>query len=126
MPMLCADHSSEVAIGSADKSCDCPKEDEVVAVVEEQATKPLEGGNETRRTVAYKTDMLATATLQRGQRTSAPEAVVPVDAEEVATTKRRRAKSEVARAALYRKKGEELLFPLIKSFIVPWIECCIL
>ncbi|KAG2597796.1 uncharacterized protein LOC120709496 isoform X2 [Panicum virgatum] len=40
------DHSSEVALGSADKSCDRPKEDEVVAVVEEQATKPLEGGNE--------------------------------------------------------------------------------
>ena len=115
-----------MAIGSADKSCDCPKEDEVVAVVEEQATKPLEGGNETRRTVAYRMDMLAPVTLQRSQRPSAPEAVVPVDAEEVATTKRRRAKSEVARAALYRKKGEELLFPLIKSFIVPWIECCIL
>ena len=108
---ICADHSSEVAIGSADKSCDRPKEDEVVAVVEEQATKPLEGGNETRRTVAYRMDMLAPVTLQRSQRTSAPEATVPVEAEEVATTKRmRRAKSKAARAALNMKKSEELLF----------------
>ena len=100
-----------MAIGSADKSCDRPKEDEVVAVVEEQATKPLEGGNETRRTVAYRMDMLAPVTLQRSQRTSAPEATVPVEAEEVATTKRmRRAKSKAARAALNMKKSEELLF----------------
>jgi hypothetical protein len=120
---ICADDSSEVAIGSTDRSCDCPKEDEVVTVVEEQATKPLEGGNETRRTVAYKMDMPAPATFQGSQRTSAPEAAVPVEVEEAATTKRRRrrAKSKVAGAALNRKKGEELLLPLIKSFI--WIEC---
>ncbi|PUZ56570.1 hypothetical protein GQ55_5G331600 [Panicum hallii var. hallii] len=102
------DDSSEVAIGSTDRSCDCPKEDEVVAVVEEQATKPLEGGNETRRTVAYKMDMPAPATFQGSQRTSAPEAAVPVEVEEAATTKRRRrrAKSKVAGAALNRKKDD--------------------
>ncbi|KAG2588893.1 uncharacterized protein LOC120673344 isoform X2 [Panicum virgatum] len=110
--------------GQKDKSCDCPKEDEVVAVVEEQATKPLEGGNETRRTVAYKTDMLATATLQRGQRTSAPEAVVPVEAEEVATTKRRRAKSKVARAALYRKKDDSSDAVLIGSPVLVSDQTC--
>ncbi|RLM91996.1 uncharacterized protein C2845_PM08G14880 [Panicum miliaceum] len=102
------DDSSEVAIGSTDRSCDCPKEDEGVAVVEEQATKPLEGGNETRRTVAYKMDMPAPATFQGSQRTSAPEAPVPVEAEEAATTRRRRrrAKSKVAGAALNRKKDD--------------------
>ncbi|OEL18179.1 hypothetical protein BAE44_0020802 [Dichanthelium oligosanthes] len=100
--------SSDVAIGSTDMSSDRPKEDEVVAVVEEEATKPLEGGNVTMP-VAHKTEEVpAPATLQQSQRTAALEAAAPVEAEEVATTKRRRrrARSKVAAAARDGKKAD--------------------
>ncbi|RLN24145.1 uncharacterized protein C2845_PM07G09920 [Panicum miliaceum] len=125
MPMsICADDSSEVAIGSTAKSCDFPKENEVVAVVEEEATKPLEGGNDTRRTVA--TEVPAPATLQRSQRTSAPEAAVPVEAEEVAPTKRRRrrGKSKVAGAVLNAKKDDSSDAVAIGSLVLVSDHTC--
>ncbi|XP_066334609.1 methyl-CpG-binding domain-containing protein 10-like isoform X2 [Miscanthus floridulus] len=78
-----------------------PKADEVVPKVEE-AAKPQEGKNETRRATVYK----AREEVQPGQVTVAPEAMAAVEAEEVATAKRKRrsARSKVRVAA---RKGQK-------------------
>ncbi|CAD6207429.1 unnamed protein product [Miscanthus lutarioriparius] len=77
-----------------------PKADEVVPKVEE-AAKPQEGKNETRRATVYK----AREEVQPGHVTVAPEAMAAVEAEEVATAKRRRsARSKVRVAA---RKGQK-------------------
>nr|CAB3488382.1 unnamed protein product [Digitaria exilis] len=95
--------SSVMTNGSADnKSIDCPKKDEVVAVVEEETTKPHDGGNVTRRITAHEMEEVPVpATSQQSQGMAALEAAVPVEAEKGATTKRRRRprRSKAAAAA---------------------------
>ena len=94
----CAADSSDTTIGPEVD----PKADEVVPKVEE-AAKPQEGKNETRRATVYK----AREEVQPGQVTVAPEAMAAVEAEEVATAKRRRsARSKVRVAARKGQKGE--------------------
>ena len=95
----CAADSSDTTIGPEVD----PKADEVVPKVEE-AAKPQEGKNETRRATVYK----AREEVQPGHVTVAPEAMAAVEAEEVATAKRRRrsARSKVRVAARKGQKGE--------------------
>jgi len=95
----CAVYSSDTTIGPEVD----PKADEVVPKVEE-AAKPQEGKNETRRATVYK----AREEVQPGHVTVAPEAMAAVEAEEVATAKRRRrsARSKVRVAARKGQKGE--------------------
>ena len=95
----CAADSSDTTIGPEVD----PKADEVVPKVE-AAAKPQEGKNETRRATVYK----AREEVQPGHVTVAPEAMAAVEAEEVATAKRRRrsARSKVRVAARKGQKGE--------------------
>ncbi|CAL4976214.1 unnamed protein product [Urochloa decumbens] len=96
----------EKAFGSllvvSDKSCNDPKEDEVVAAVEEEATKPEEGHNVTRRPAAHEAEeeVPVPAILRRSQRTVAPVEMAPVEAEEVATGKRRTRRSAKSRVKI--------------------------
>ncbi|CAL4949992.1 unnamed protein product [Urochloa decumbens] len=95
----------EKAFGSllvvSDKSCNDPKEDEVV-VVEDEATKPEEGHNVTRRPAAHEAEeeVPVPAILWRSQRTVAPVGMAPVEAEEVATGKRRTRRSAKSRVKM--------------------------
>lgn len=77
-----------------------PKYDEVVPKVEE-ATKPQEGKNVTKRATAY--IYKAHEEVQTGQVTAAPEAT----AEEVATTKRRRRRSARSKVGAAARKGQK-------------------
>ncbi|TKW14566.1 hypothetical protein SEVIR_5G176900v4 [Setaria viridis] len=101
--------SSDTTIGSADKSSIGPNEDEVVAIMEEETTKPHDGGNVIRKAMAHKMEEVPLlATLQQSQRTAALDATAPVEAEEGATTKRRRRprRSKVAAAAQNGQKAD--------------------
>lgn len=101
--------------GSADKSSDCPEKDEVVAVVEEETTKPHDDGNVTRRTMAHKMEEVSVPAISQQSQMAALEAAVPVEAEEGAPTKRRRRRrSKAAAAARNGRNGEDLLLLLIK------------
>lgn len=89
----------------------------------EEATKPQEGKNVTKRATAY--IYKAHEEVQTGQVTAAPEAT----AEEVATTKRRRrrsARSKVGAAARKGQKGEfEFSLLLFNSCILFYsFGCC--
>ncbi|XP_008671669.1 uncharacterized protein [Zea mays] len=77
-----------------------PKYDEVVPKVEE-ATKPQEGKNVTKRATAY--IYKAHEEVQTGQVTAAPEAT----AEEVATTKRRRRRSTRSKVGAAARKAQK-------------------
>ncbi|CAO2202788.1 unnamed protein product [Urochloa humidicola] len=107
--------TSDAAFGSllvvSDKSCNDPKEDEVVAVVEDDATKPEEGQNVTRRPAAHEAEeeVPVPAILRRSQRTVAPVGMAPVEAEDVATGKRRTRRSVKSRVkmALVQTEAEE-------------------
>jgi hypothetical protein len=113
----CAADSSDTTVGPED-----PKDDEVVPKVEE-ATKPQEGKNVTRRATTYK----AQKEVQPGQVTVAPEAMATVEGEELATAKRRRrrsARSKVRVAARKGQKGEvQFSLLLINSciFVIAWM-----
>ncbi|OQU90699.1 uncharacterized protein LOC8079703 isoform X2 [Sorghum bicolor] len=92
--------SSDTTIGSEVD----PNEHEVVPKVEE-AAKPQEGENETRKVTVYK----AQEEVQPGQVTVAPEAIAAVEAEEVATAKRKRrrpTRSKVRVAACKDQKAD--------------------
>jgi len=107
----CAADSSDTTIGSEVD----PNEHEVVPKVEE-AAKPQEGENETRKVTVYK----AQEEVQPGQVTVAPEAIAAVEAEEVATAKRKRrrpTRSKVRVAACKDQKGEVKSLLLINSCI---------
>ncbi|CAO2162522.1 unnamed protein product [Urochloa humidicola] len=98
--------TSDAAFGSllvvSDKSCNDPKDDEVVAVVEEDATKPEESQNVTRRPAAHEAEeeVQVPAILRRSQRTVAPVGMAPVEAEEVTTGKRRTRRSAKSRVKM--------------------------
>ncbi|XP_066365094.1 methyl-CpG-binding domain-containing protein 10-like isoform X2 [Miscanthus floridulus] len=85
-----------------------PKADEVVPKVEE-AAKPQEGKNETRRATVYK----AREEVQPGQVTVAPEVMAAVEAEEVATAKRRRSVRSKVRVAA--RKGQKVNGPTVSD-----------
>jgi hypothetical protein len=101
----CAADSSDTTVGPED-----PKDDEVVPKVEE-ATKPQEGKNVTRRATTYKTQ----EEVQPGQVTVAPEAMATVEAEELATAKRRRRRSARSKVRVAARKGQkgEVKFSLL-------------
>jgi hypothetical protein len=110
----CVADSSDVAVESAvvsNNSCNDPKMHEVVVVVEEEVTK---GQNVTRRPAAHEMEEVpAPAIPQRNQSTA-----VTVEAEKVATEKkrtRRSTKSKVAEAAQKEHKGEG-------TFSLPWFH----
>ncbi|KAK8452801.1 hypothetical protein SEVIR_5G176900v4 [Setaria viridis] len=94
----------------SDKCCNDPKEQEVVMVVEEEATKPEEDQNVTRRMAVHeaKEEVPAPAFLRRSQRTVAPEGMASVEVEEVGTGKRRTRRSARSKVALDQKETEEV------------------
>lgn len=77
----------------------------------EEATKPQEHKNVTRRATGYK----AQEEVQTGQVTTAPEAMAAVKAEEVATAKRRRRRSARSKVRVAARKGQkgEVKFSLL-------------
>jgi hypothetical protein len=92
----------------SDKSCNDPKDEKLVAVVEEEATKPKEGQNVPRTPAVHEEEeeLPVPAILRRSQRTVAPVGMTHVEAKEVATGKRRTRRSARVKKALDQTEAE--------------------